>query len=54
MVYKIVYPIRARNYPVIYTTIKHNKREALHNGIQNVIYNMREELPSDLHHNKTQ
>ena len=54
MVYKIVYTIRGRNYLVIYTMIKRNKRKALHKDIQNVIHNKREELPSDIHHDKTQ
>ena len=39
---------------MIYTIIKHSKREALHNVIQNSIHNKREELPSDIHHDKTQ
>ena len=54
MVYKILDTIRGRNYLVIYTMIKHNKREALHKDIQNIIHNKREELFSDIHYNKTQ
>ena len=50
----MLYTIRGRNYPVIYTMIKQNKREALDKDIENVIHNKSEELPSDIHYDKTQ
>ena len=50
----MLYTIRGMNYPVIYTMIKHNKREALDKDIQNLIHNKRDELPSDIHHDKTE